>query len=133
MWPSEVGGALTEALNGHAGAIDEEEIWRIVRRLGIRVGGRLGLHALLEKVDLDGSGEIEFDEFSQLLCESAAVGGVQADFAASLARVATTKSPWSGCETRTRGGVATRLAAALLKLPCVSRTGATLAVRWSTW
>ena len=50
-----------------SGLIDEGEIWRIVRRLGIQVGGREGLRALYDEADADGSGELDFDEFSALL------------------------------------------------------------------
>jgi len=51
-----------------SGAIDEGEIWAIVRRLGIQIdGGRAGLRRLMTEIDDDKSGEIEFDEFTALL------------------------------------------------------------------
>ena len=59
-----------------SGTIDEEEAWRIVRRLGVQVGGRAGLRKLLEadglcEVQCDPEGncrcEVEFDAFWRLL------------------------------------------------------------------
>jgi len=76
-----------------SGAIDEGEIWAIVRRLGIQIdGGRAGLRRLMTEIDDDKSGEIEFDEFTALL-QRAEGGCSQANLAAALARSATTESP----------------------------------------
>jgi len=76
-----------------SGAIDESEIWAIVRRLGIQIeGGKKGLRSLMTEIDDDKSGEIEFDEFTALL-QRANGGCSQADFAKALARSATTESP----------------------------------------
>lgn len=85
-----------------SGAIDEAEIWAIVRRLGIMIKvpdatgcwatGRAGLRRLIAEIDDDKSGEIEFDEFAALL-QRANGGCAQADFAAALARSATTETP----------------------------------------
>jgi len=76
-----------------SGAIDESEIWAIVRRLGIQIeGGRAGLRRLMGEIDDDKSGEIEFDEFTALL-QRADGGCSQAGFAAALARSATTETP----------------------------------------
>lgn len=86
-----------------SGAIDEGEIWAIVRRLGIRIdGGRAGLRRLMNEIDDDKSGEIEFDEFTALL-QRADGGCSQADFAAALARSATTESPRQVVEQVMRG------------------------------
>ena len=75
-----------------SGALCEEEIRAIVSRLGIRIADD-ALHALIDEIDTDKSGEIEYGEFEALLGKANAGCAVTGDFAAAVARSATTESP----------------------------------------
>lgn len=84
-----------------SGAIDEVEIARCASRLGIQIA-EPDLHKLFLDADADGSGELEFDEFSALL-SAANSGCARGDFAEALARSATTESPRTVVDAVMRG------------------------------
>ena len=99
-------------------------------RLGIRIADD-ALHALIDEIDTDGSGEIEYGEFEALLGKANAGCAVTGDFAAAVARSATTESPRGGAEGDAGDAAPDEpYASAGEAAPAGGSTGAAVAVRY---